>query len=119
MAYDLGLAERVQSVLGQHPGFSERKMFGGICFMINGHMCCGVVKADLMLRLTPEAVTKGLKRPHTRAMDFTRKPMQSMMFVGVAGTDSDNSLQKWIESALAVVLTLPPKKPSAKKPSAR
>ena len=112
MAYDRGLADRVRSILERHAGFSARKMFGGIAFMINGHMCCGVLKTDLMLRLPPEAVTNGLLRPHTRPMDFTGKPMKSMMFVDAAGSDSDEALHEWVESALAFVLTLPPKKPT-------
>jgi hypothetical protein len=81
MAYDRGLADRVRSILERRAGFSERQMFGGIAFMINGHMCCGVMKTDLMLRLAPEAVVSGLRRPHTRLMDFSGKPMKSMMLV--------------------------------------
>jgi hypothetical protein len=110
MAYDRGLADRVRSILERRAGFSEREMFGGIAFMINGHMCCGVVKTDLMLRLTPEAVTGALRLPHTRPMDFSGKPMKSMMFVGPAGSDSDEALHEWVDSALAFVLTLAPKK---------
>jgi len=78
--------------------------------MINGHMCCGVAKTDLVLRLAPDAVTRALVRPHTRPMDFTGKPMKSMIFVAAQGSDSDNSLREWVESALAFVRTLPPKK---------
>lgn len=115
MAYDRGLADRVRSILERRAGFSERHMFGGIAFMINGHMCCGVVRTDLMLRLTPEGVTNGLRRPHTRPMDFTGKPMKSMMFIDAAGTDSDEALHDWVESALDFVRTLPPKKLTAKK----
>jgi hypothetical protein len=90
-------------------GFSERKMFGSIAFMINGHMCCGVVKTHLMLRLSPAAVARGLRRQHTRPMDFTGKPMKSMLFVGAEGSDSDEAWHQWIDSALAFVITVPPK----------
>jgi hypothetical protein len=90
-------------------------MFGGIAFLINGRMCCGVVKTDLMVRLTPEAVMEGLRRLHTRPMDFTGKPMKSMLFVDAAGTDSDEALHQWVESALGFVRTLPPKKLAAKR----
>lgn len=110
MAYDRGLADRVRSILERRAGFAERKMFGGIAFLINGHMCCGVLKTDLMLRLTPEAVTSGLRRPHTRPMDFSGKPMKSMMFVDAAGSDSDEALHEWVESAVAFVFTLASKK---------
>ena len=85
-------------------------MFGGLAFMMKGHMFCGVVKSDLMLRLGDEAAAAALTRPHTRAMDFTGKPMKSMLFVDAAGLDSDESLQAWIESALKYAGSLPPKK---------
>jgi hypothetical protein len=116
MAYDRGLADRVRSILERRAGFSERQMFGGIAFMINGHMCCGVMKTDLMLRLAPEAVVSGLRRPHTRLMDFSGKPMKSMMLVDAVGSDSDEALHEWVESALAFVGTLPPKKVAGRKP---
>jgi TfoX/Sxy family transcriptional regulator of competence genes len=94
MAYDLGLADRIRVVLGRLGDFSERKMFGGLCFLVNGHMCCGIVKTDLMLRLNPEAATAALREPHTRQMDFTGKPMKSMIYVDAAGVDSDSSLER-------------------------
>jgi hypothetical protein len=81
---------------------------------VDGHMCCGIVKTDLMLRLAPENVVAALKRPHTRPMNFTGKPMKSMVYVGPAGTDSDQELEEWIDSACAFVRTLPAKKPARK-----
>ena len=116
MAYDHGLADRVRSILNRRPGFSEREMFGGIAFMINGHMCCGVMKTNLMLRLTSDAVTKGLKRPHTRPMAFAGKPpMKAMMFVEAEGCDSEEALHEWVKAALAVAVAMPPKKVAKKK----
>ena len=109
MAYDEGLADRVRSLLGGRAGFSERKMFGGIAFMIHGHMCCGVVKSDLMVRMTPEEVVAGLRKPHARPMDFSGKPMKSMIYVGGEGVDGDDALEEWVSAALTFVLTLPPK----------
>src|ERR1700730_12261726 len=114
MAYDLGLADRVRSVLKRRSGFSEREMFGGITFMINSHMCCGVMKTDLYLRLSSDEVTAALSRPHTQPMEFTCKPMKSMIVVNPQGTDSDQALHEWVESALAFARRLPPKKRSAK-----
>jgi len=117
MAYDLGLAERVRSLLERHSGFSERKMFGGICFMVNGNMCCGVLKTDLMLRLTPEEADLALKRPHVRPMDFTRTPMKSMVYVSAQGVDADQDLHHWVELARSIARKLPPKESAvAKKP---
>lgn len=119
MAYDLGLADRVRLILKRRAGFSECRMFGGVAFMINGHMCCGVTKNELVLRLRPDEVTAALRRPHTRPMDFTGKPMRSMIFVNARGSDSDESLREWVESALAFVRTLPPKSPTRATRSSR
>jgi TfoX/Sxy family transcriptional regulator of competence genes len=109
MAYDLGLADRIRVVLGHLGNFSEREMFGGLCFMVNGHMCCGIVKTDLMLRLTPATATAFLLEPHTRPMDFTGKPMKSMIYVDAAGIDSDPSLERWVRAAEQVAQALPAK----------
>lgn len=106
MAYDLGLADRIRVVLGHLGDFSERKMFGGLCFLVNGHMCCGIVKTDLMLRLTPETATAALREPHTRPMDFTGKPMKSMIYIDAAGIDSEPSLERWVRAAEQVAQAL-------------
>jgi TfoX/Sxy family transcriptional regulator of competence genes len=121
MAYDLGLADRIRMVLGRLGEFSERKMFGGLCFLVNGRMCCGIVKSDLMLRLTPEIAAAALRQPHTRPMDFTGKPMKSMIYVDPAGIDSDSSLERWVRSAEQVSRALPAKieKPSGPPRKAR
>jgi TfoX/Sxy family transcriptional regulator of competence genes len=109
MAYDLGLADRIRSILERNGGCSEQKMFGGIAFMVNGRMCCGVMKTDLMLRLNPEKAAAALRQPHARPMDFTKRPMKSMIYVSPAGTDSDESLESWVLQALAIARNPPPK----------
>jgi len=109
MAYDLVLADRIRVVLGRLGDFSERKMFGGLCFLVNRHMCCGIVKNNLMLRLTPETATAALREPHTRPMDFTGKPMKSMIYVDATGIDSDVALERWVRSAEKIALALPSK----------
>jgi TfoX/Sxy family transcriptional regulator of competence genes len=108
MPYDLHLADRVRSILARR-GVSERKMFGGLAFMVNGHMCCGVLKTDLVLRLTPEQAAGVLRKPHARPMDFTGKPMKSMIYVSAAGTDSDQALASWVESAVSAARNAPDK----------
>jgi len=85
-------------------------MFGGLAFLMNGHMFCGVVKSDLMLRLGPEATVAALSQPHTRPMDFTGKPLKSMVYVDPRGIDSDDALRTLIKLALTYVMALPPKK---------
>jgi TfoX/Sxy family transcriptional regulator of competence genes len=109
MAYDVGLADRIRVVLGRLGEFSERKMFGGLCFLVSGHMCCGIVKSDLMLRLTPEVAAAALREPHTRLMDFTGRSMKSMIYVETAGIDSDSSLERSVQSAEQLARALPGK----------
>ncbi len=111
MAYDLNQAERVRSLLDQLDGYYERKMFGGICFMLRGNMCCGIVNDDLMLRLDKEGAQKALLEEHVREMDFTGKPMKTMVYVSAEGIDEEEELQRWVDTAVAFAETLPPKKP--------
>jgi len=100
MPYDPGLEDRIHSILGRTCAFVEKKMFGGVAYMVNGRMCCGVVKSDLMLRLGPAGVEAALARPHTRPMDFTGKPMKSMVYVEPAAIDRDDALEEWLVSAV-------------------
>ena len=109
MAYNEEFAERVRALMKDAEGYSERKMFGGICYMINGNMACGVNGDDLMLRLTPEMVEAGLAIPDTRPMDFTGRPMKSMVFINSNGTSSDADLQQWIDMAKKHAASLPVK----------
>lgn len=110
MAYDERTATRIRSVMADRPGYSERKMFGGVCFMIHGHMCCGVVGSDLMLRLGNEMSAEALEENHTRPMDFTGKTMSSMIYVEPEGFTTESELRRWIARAVGFVETLPPKK---------
>ena len=110
MAFDAGLADRIRLVIPRNRAISEWKMFGGLAFLMHGHMFCGVVKSDLLLRLGEEATATALMRPHTRPMDFTGRALKSMIYVEARGLDSDESLRSWVESALKYVDNLPPKK---------
>ena len=106
MAYDEQLAERIREVLLGESGVSERKMFGGIAFMVDGHMACGIVGDDLMLRLGSEGADAALDRPHVRPMDFTGRPMSGMVYVeptGVGGV----ALEAWIREAVTFARSLP------------
>ena len=110
MAYDEVLAGRVRRALSRRRGVSEKKMFGGLAFMLHGHMCCGVVKDRLMVRVGPKAYEHALAEPHARPMDFTGRPMTGMVFVAPAGLATDAALARWIGRAVAFGSSLPPKK---------
>jgi TfoX/Sxy family transcriptional regulator of competence genes len=110
MAYDEELAERVRAVLAERVTLlDERKMFGGLTFMVEGHMCCGVLGEDLMLRLGPEAADEALEEEHLRPMDFTGRPMPGMVFAGPKAVDDDADLARWLERALEFNASLPPR----------
>ena len=109
MAYDEALAQRVRDVLEARPGLSERKMFGGIAFMLAGNMAVGIVGDDLMVRLDPEDVQRALTEPHVRPMDFTGRPLKGMVFVDSAGTASDEDLASWVDAGADFAASLPPR----------
>lgn len=109
MAYDEHLAERMRDAVPAGVSFGEKKMFGGICYLLNGNMVCGIVQDKLMLRLTKELVANYLQEPHTAPMDFTGRPMPSMMYVEPEGIADDDQLRLWVERAYEHAATLPPK----------
>jgi TfoX/Sxy family transcriptional regulator of competence genes len=109
MAYDENLVSRIRAALAPRNDVSERKMFGGVAFMVGGNMCCGVNGGDLMLRLGNEGAAAALAEPHAREMDFTGRPMRSMIYVGPEGTGADADLSAWIGRALDFAATLPAK----------
>jgi TfoX/Sxy family transcriptional regulator of competence genes len=109
MAYDQELAERVRAVLPDGEMVTERQMFGGLTFMLGDHMLCGVVKDALMVRLGPEAVGRALEQPHVRPMDFTGRPMKSMVFIEPAGLHGQ-ALRQWVNAAAEYIRSLPPER---------
>lgn len=109
MAFSESIARRVRQALQGLEGLSERRMFGGVAFMLNGHMCCGVNKEDVVLRLGEEGAAQALAQPHARVMDFTGRPMKGMVYVSPEGLRSQADLQAWVERAVAFVQSLPPK----------
>jgi hypothetical protein len=109
MAYDEVLADRVRAALAARQELSERKMFGGIAFMVGGNMAVGVIAEDLMVRLDPIDAEKALEEPHTRPMDFTGRPMKGMLFVDPEGTAADEDLAGWVEAGADFAASLPPK----------
>ncbi len=109
MPFDEQLAERVRDLLFARQEVTERKMFGGIAFMLSGNMACGVINDDLMIRLDAEDAERALGEDHTRPMDFTGKPMKGFLYVSTAGTDDDEGLAGWVEMAVDHAASLPPK----------
>ncbi len=112
MAYDEGLAERVRDLLADEHGLSEKRMFGGLAFLLKGNMCVGVVKDELMVRVGPDAYQRLLNQHHARKMDFTGRPMKGFLYVGAAGFESDEDLGRWVGHGKAYADTLPAKRAS-------
>ena len=90
-------------------------MFGGLTFLVNGHMCCGLHGEDMVARVGAEAYQEALHLPHARKMDFTHRPLRGFVYVAPGGTADDESLADWVQRALDYVLTLPPKKPKKRR----
>jgi len=109
MAYDEGLAERLRDVFADRRDVVEKKLFGGMAFMLRGHMCVGIVDDALMARVGPDQYEDALKRPHAREMDFTGRPMKGFVYVSPEGFESDKDLQRWVSTCRRFVETLPPK----------
>jgi TfoX/Sxy family transcriptional regulator of competence genes len=102
MAYDEQLAERIRTALRGRDDVEERKMFGGIAFMVAGRMACGVIHDDLMVKVGADGHDEALAEPHTRPMDFTGRPMRGMVYVDPAGTADDTDLARWVDRAVSV-----------------
>lgn len=117
MAYNEQLADRIRTTLNGQRGWDERKMFGGLCFTLRGHMCCGINGETLMLRMGEERANAALKRAHTREMDFTGRPLKGMIYVDPTGFKTEKALATWIHTASEFVRELPPK--AAKPKNAR
>jgi TfoX/Sxy family transcriptional regulator of competence genes len=115
MAYDEGLAERVQDCFAGRSDVEDKKMFGGLCFMVSNHMCCGIVGDTLMARVGPEKYEECLKKKYAKEMDFTGKAMKGMVYVLPEGIENDADLASWVAICEAFVESLPPKRPKKSK----
>ena len=109
MAYDEGLAERLREVFRGHHGVSEKRMFGGVAFMVRGYMAVGIIGETLMARVGAEQYEQALKLKHVRPMDFTGKPMKGYVYVDPDGFDSQAELEAWVDRCVKFVGTLPPR----------
>ena len=109
MAIDEKLVSRIRDVLSERHDVEEKKMFGGIAFMVDGHMCCGPLEKDLMVRVGPDQYDNALKRKHATTMEVTGKPMRGFVTVHAAGLSTKRDLALWICLGLPFVESLPPK----------
>jgi TfoX/Sxy family transcriptional regulator of competence genes len=106
MAFDEALASRIRKQIGCRTGMVEKKMFGGVGFLLNGNMCCGVHRDSLIVRLAPEETDAALKKPHVRVFDISGRPMKGWLLVDAAGINTETRLQKWIDVAVSYAGTL-------------
>jgi TfoX/Sxy family transcriptional regulator of competence genes len=109
MAFDENLAARIRKTLARKKGVEEKKMFGGIVFMLNGNMLVGVWKDSLIVRLGDEQAEEALLEPHVRPFDITGKPMKRWAMVAPEGVQRDDELKDWIQRAVQFVGRLPGK----------
>jgi hypothetical protein len=109
MAFDETLAARVRAHLSKRQRVAERKMFGGIIFMLQGNMCCGVHRDALIARLGPKEAGPALTEPHTRVFDLTGRPMKAWVLVEPSGLAASAQLEGWVDRAAQYACSLPPK----------
>lgn len=109
MSYEEIVAERVRRALSKRKNVAERRMFGGLTFMVGGHMCCGVIGDELMVRVGPERYDDALSDRHAREMDFTGTPLKGFVFVAPKGFSTESALYEWLDRAVGFVSTLPTK----------
>jgi TfoX/Sxy family transcriptional regulator of competence genes len=109
MAFSETLAQRIRQLLARRKGIEEKKMFGGIGFLLNGNMLVGVWKNSLIVRLGPEKGDEALMEPHIKEFDITGRPMKGWVLVEPEGVTSDDQLKGWIQRALKFVGKLPVK----------
>jgi TfoX/Sxy family transcriptional regulator of competence genes len=97
MAFDSSLALRVRDLLSARQDATERQMFGGLCFLVGGSMCVGIVGDKLMVRVGPASYEEVLRQPHARPMDFTGRPMKGFVYVEAPGLRTKKQLAEWVE----------------------
>ena len=109
MTFDENLAARLRAELGTLPGLTEKKMFGGIAFLIGGNMACGVIGDDLIVRVGAAQHAASLAQPGARVFDFSGKPMAGWVMVAPVGYTSEVDLARWVKLAVAFAGSLPAK----------
>jgi len=109
MTYDEVLAKQVKTLLEEKPGFTMKKMFGGVGFLLHGNMACGVLKNDLIVRIGPQNYEKYLSFPEAREFDTSGRPMKGWVMVSFEGENKKQDLENWVQRGVDFALGLPPK----------
>ena len=109
MAYDEGLAQRVREILSESLGYEEKKIFGGIGFLLHGNMACGVIRDDLIVRVGAENYSEALLQPDVELFDMTGRAMTGWVIVKEPGYRKDSNLEDWVNQGVSYSLILPPK----------
>jgi TfoX/Sxy family transcriptional regulator of competence genes len=109
MAYSQELAQRITDVLGPQPGLEAKKMFGGMCYLLNGNMAVGVINDHMIVRASKERHAELMARPHTHPFDYTGKAMAGWLTVDSKGLETEEDLADWVQTSLDFARTLPPK----------
>ena len=110
MAYNEALAQRVGALLARRRGITQKKMFGGLCFLVDGKMLCGVERNRMVVRVGPERYEALLKEPHVKPMDFTGRPLRGFLYVLAPGFKTPAQLKRWVDLSCAYAASLPKKK---------
>lgn len=109
MAFSEKLAGRVRDLLGAQSGLEEKKMFGGVAFLLHGNMACGILQDDLIVRVGSDQYQSSLAMPDTREFDITGRPMKGWVVVAAAGVATEPQLSWWVKQGVTFALTLPEK----------
>jgi len=109
MTHDLILAERIRAELGGQAGLTEKKMFGGVGYMLHGNLACGVYRDQMIVRVGPQAYPAALAQPHTHPLDITGRAMTGWIMVSPEGCADEGAFQRWVAQGLAFAASLPPK----------
>ena len=109
MAYDKSLAQRIRILLEEMPELVEKKMFGGVGFIVSGNMACGVSGEGFIVRVGPAYHPQALAQPHTRVFDMTGRPMSGWIVIDPPGVADDEMLADWVARGVDFARSLPPK----------
>ena len=109
MRNDEAVAVRIRELLQEYPDFVEKRLFGGIGFMLRGNMACGINKGNLIVRVGPDLYEDVLQRPHAKVFDMTGRAMKGWITIGPKGYRHEADLKEWVQMGVEFALSLPPK----------